>query len=277
MDNRLETNPVSYVTGAVVFTVLICFLAKIPVIADEVKNGISAKSTCTFRIDTDIYSDPKKAPIKHTLTLFTESVYYDFEDGDSGRVTVIDPGRSRIILLDRRRQVKSEVMTEEILRTIDNARVQADAKLSTVTLKDFQKSSNGETVAVVSNDSIEYRSTLYAPTVPDMASQYAEFANWSARLNSVYAPMPPYLRLDLNELIASRDMLPKELTRTSRKGIRQSQLICRLRVNDRLSEDDRSRIARVGAMMAEFSTVPIKDYWNEPVVIQASAAESRKD
>jgi len=235
----------------------------------------NAKPASAFRVDADIYSDPKKAPIKHTLTLFVESVYYDFEDGELGRVSVIDPQRNRIVLLDRQRQVKSEVPTGEILSKIANARVQADAKLSTATLKDFQDLPNGESVAVVSNESIEYRSTLSAPTLPDMAAQYAEFANWSARLNSIYAPMPPYLRLDLNELIASRKMMPKELTRITRKGIRQSQLTCRLQVNDRLSEDDRSKVARAGAMMADFRSVPINEYWNEPAVVQASATNVR--
>jgi len=235
----------------------------------------NAKSASAFRVDADIYSDPKKAPIKHTLTLFAESVYYDFEDGEFGRVSVIDPQRNRIVLLDRQRQVKSEVPTGEILSKIANARVQADAKLSAATLKDFQNLPSGESVAVVSNESIEYRSTLYSPALPDMATQYAQFANWSARLTSIYAPMPPYLRLDLNELIASRKMMPKELTRITRKGIRQSQLICRLQVIDRLSEDDRSKVARAGAMMAEFRSVPINEYWNEPAVVQASATNAR--
>ncbi|MCY2973456.1 MAG: hypothetical protein NTW52_02185 [Planctomycetota bacterium] len=233
------------------------------------------KTANAFRVDADIYSDVKKQPIKHTLTLFSESVYYDFEDGDSGRVTVIDVGRNRIVLLDRERKVKSFVSTEEIQLTIANARVQADAKLSAATLKDFQNLPSGETVAVVSNDSIEYRSTLASPTTPDMSAQYAEFANWSARLNSIYAPMPPYLRLDLNELIASRKMMPKEITRITRKGLRQNQLISRLRVIDRLSEDDRSKIARVGAMMAEFREVSVGEYWHQPAVVSASATEAK--
>jgi hypothetical protein len=102
-----------------------------------------------------------------------------------------------------------------------------------------------------------------SPTAADMAEQYADFANWSARLNSIYAPMPPYLRLDLNELIVSRKMMPKEITRITRKGLRQNQLISRLRIIDRLSEDDRSKIARVGAMMAEFEEIPVGQYWNQ--------------
>ena len=244
-------------------------------VSQDLSKRSQTKSASSFRVDSDIYSDVKKPPIKHTLTLFSDSVYYDFEDGDSGRITVIDAGRNRILLLDRQRKVKSFVSPEEVQLTIANARSQADAKLSAATLKDFQNLPDGETVAVVSNDSIEYRSTLASPTTPEMAAQYAEFANWSARLNSIYAPMPPYLRLDLNELIASRKMMPKEITRITRKGLRQNQLISRLRVIDRLSEDDRSKMARVGAMMAEFREISVDEYWNEAAVVPASATEKK--
>jgi len=109
---------------------------------------------------------------------------------------------------------------------------------------------------------MEYRATLQQPPQPDMAQQYAEFADWSARLNAIYQPnLPPYLRLELNQLISRRQALPSEIKRTTRQGGRQLELTCRLIPVWQLSQDDLAKIARCGAMLAQFKDVSADEYW----------------
>ncbi len=224
-----------------------------------------------FRVNTDIYIDEKKPPIKQTLTLFQEGVYYDFEDINDdvsqGRITVIDPKRGRIVLIDRKRRVKSTLKTKDIQEMVASARVQVDAKLAAASKTEIQTGEGGKEQAVVKNDSLEYRSTMQrsvaSDTAADTAAQFADFADWSARLNAVFPPkLPPYLRLDLNHLIRERNMLPQEIRRLSHQGSRQSTVIARVQPIWAIGNDDATRIARVGLMLADFREVSAAEYWN---------------
>jgi hypothetical protein len=96
-----------------------------------------------------------------------------------------------------------------------------------------------------------------------MSQQYADFADWSARLNAIYAPnLPPYLRLELNQLIARQQAIPNAITRTTRQRGQQMELTSRLIPVWRLSQDDLAKIARCGAMLAQFKDVSADEYWS---------------
>lgn len=225
-----------------------------------------------FRVDTDIYHDNTKAPIKRTLTLFSDGVYYDFEESETGLVTVIDPGRSRIILLNRQRQVKTVLDTKQVQLMVSSARVQADAKIASISKSEIAKTASGIEEAVVQNDFMEYRSSLQQPSQPDMAQQYADFADWSARLNAIYPPsLPPYLRLELNQLISRQQSLPNEIKRITRQRGQYMELTARLIPVWRLSQDDLAKIARCGVMLAQFKDVSADEYWSAKPVLKASA------
>jgi hypothetical protein len=229
-----------------------------------------------FRVDTDIYYDNTKAPIKRTLTLFSDGVFYDFEESDNGLVTVIDPGRNRIILLNRQRQVKTVLDTKQIQLMVSSARVQADAKIATVSKSLIEKAASGIDEAIVQNDFMEYRASLQQPPLLDMSQQYAEFADWSARLNAIYAPkLPPYLRLELNQLIASQHAIPNAIKRTTRERGQQMELTCRLIPVWRLSQDDLTKIARCGSMLAQFNEVTADEYWSAKPIQKASVETTK--
>lgn len=235
-----------------------------------------------FRVDTDIYADNAKAPIKRTLTLFSDGIYYDFEEAEMGLITVIDPSRSRIVLLNRQRQVKATLDTNQVQKMVVNARTQSDAKttakIASISKSQFEKIPNGKEEAVVLNEYMEYRASTQQPNQPDMAHQYFEFANGSAQLNAIYQPkLPPYLRLELNRLIAERDLLPNEIRRITRQGGRQMELTCRIIPIWQLSQDDLVKIARCGAMLADFKEVSSDDYWSQnPVIKTATEASSTR-
>ena len=224
-----------------------------------------------FRIDTDVYRDDTKAPIKRTLTLFSEGVYYDFEEAETGLVTVIDPKRNRIVLLNRLLQVKATLDTKQLQLMVSSARVQADAKIATITNSSFEKLPNGNDIAIVRNDFMEYRATTHQPLQPDMAQQYADFADWSARLNAIYQPkLPPYLRIELNRLIGQQNLLPSEIKRVTHQRGSQLELTARLIPIWRLSEDDLSKVNKCGSMLASFNEISVDEYWSPSTVKKAS-------
>ena len=225
-----------------------------------------------FRIDTDIYLDQTKPPVKRTLTLFFEGTFYDFEEAESGMVTVIDPARNRIVLLNRQRQIKTTLPLQNVQSTVAQARVQADAKITAVIESGYQTEADGRSIAVVKNDFFEYRAVTQPTPHPDIAEQYAAFADWSARLNAIFPPkLPPYLRMDLNRLLADHQAIPSEIQRRTRQGGREMLITCRLIPVWRLSHDDQARIARCGSMLAEFREVQESEYWQASPVVQATA------
>jgi hypothetical protein len=225
-----------------------------------------------FRIRTDIYLDQTKAPIKGTLTLFSDGVFYDFEEADLGLITVVDPVRNRIILLNRQRQVKSTLPLQQIQLTVAQARTQADSKLTAVRDSSYVTERDGVSTAVVKNDFMEYKAKAQSVPQSDIATQYADFADWSARLNAVtQAKLPPYLRMDLNRLIAGHGTIPSEIQRRTYQDGRDVVITTRLIPAWRLSQDDHASIARCSAMIAEFREVPESEYWVHQTVAQASA------
>ncbi len=227
-----------------------------------------------FRVATDIYLDEKKPPIKQSLTLFSQGVYYDLEQSENGLITVIDPKRNRIVLLDRQRMVKSTLMLEQLQTTVLNARPQAGDKISAVRDASYQTQKDGSTIATVANDYIEYRAVTQPAPNPEFAKQFADFADWSSRLNAVTQPkLPPYLRMDLNRIILEHGAIPTEIRRLSRKhqGGKENVVSSRLMTVWQLSQDDHARIARCAAHIAEFREVPEAEYWQSNPVVSASA------
>lgn len=231
-----------------------------------------------FRVDTDIYLDETKPPIKRTLTLFLEGVFYDFEEDGSQQLTVIDPQRNEIVLLNRQSQTKLTLSLDQLRLNVASARVQADAKFTAIRESKYVDSQNGAGSATIRNDFMEYRAITQSVPQTDIATQYAEFADWSARLNAVTQPkLPPYLRMDLNKLVADHAAIPAEIRRRTHQDGREVTIISRHIANWRLSQDDHARIARCGSMRAEFRESSWQEFWSpiETASNTTSASNSR--
>jgi hypothetical protein len=218
-----------------------------------------------FRIDTDIYLDPSEPPVKRLLTLFRGGVYYDFED-DLLQVTMIDPLRERIVLLDRKRQVLCEVSCAELMSDISKAQDEITSKINEMIAnpqiidEDISKKT-----FTMGTEHIQYICKYETPQNKDIVRQYVDFANWSSRLNAVYPPhMMPYVRLQLNDTLAERNALPIDLTLKTIKRMSEQEISCKLLSNWRLSSDDQASITRVGTMLTQFRRVNVQEYFNPP-------------
>ncbi len=66
----------------------------------------------------------------------------------------------------------------------------------------------------VGNDEFFYTATTAKSPVEAAATQFADFADWSARLNAAYPPkQPPYIRIRFNRLLAEHGVLPQRSPR----------------------------------------------------------------
>ena len=210
----------------------------------------------SFRVDTDLYTDLTKPPVKRTLTLFSEGVFYDFGTDNDGLLTVIDPIRGRIVLIDETLQIRAAVDCDRLRQEIDAAAAQTPPEMIEVSTSRWDDTPEGK-VCTVGNPKMEYRCTVVPAQTPDAAEQFASFADWSSRLNAAYAPLPPYLRLRLNAMVAEAGMLPKQITRVA-KG---NQVYAISSPIWQLSVDDRQRIRKAGELMASATEVSPQEFW----------------
>ena len=212
----------------------------------------------SFRIDTDIYTDLKKAPVKQTLTLFRDGAYYDFGSEADGIVTLVQPASQQIVLLDQRQKVRTEISFAGLQTEIDRAAAQAPTAMTSITIQAISDSSEGK-LLTVGNEDLTYACTVEIPPDLKMAEQYAEFADWSSRLNAAYPPnLPPYVRLSLNELVKESRAIPKKITRSAYQHVVYS-------ISNpiwELTAEDNVRIEKVQQMLQQFKSVPVKKFWS---------------
>ncbi len=204
----------------------------------------------SFRIDTDLHFGKSVAPSKQSLTLFSDGVYYDFSKDDPTAITIIDPQRNRIVLLDGKRNIQTTIDMTELSKIVESAKMQANSpdlklliKASEQVVFDDQTST-----CTVGIKQINYVATTQKPPESIIAQQYADFANWSARLNAVHeAQRPPYVRMRLNDELGSRGLIPAEIEiSTTLASGKPSTARCRLIALWLLSRDDQAAIKAVG-------------------------------
>ena len=226
-------------------------------------SSVNGQDSTAFRINTDIYDDESKPPIKTTLTLFSEGVYYDFDDTQSHWITIIDPNHGRIILLDRSRQLRTEIAMERLQASVQSARAVLTAEQEKKLLSQGEIREDEKTREwVLGNSNVEYRCVAIEPEDPKMASLYAEFADWSARLNAMYPPhSPAFLRMELNAALAQRQLIPKTIKRVVNPNGRKSALTAKIIPTWRLSSSDDTAIVRVGSYLVQFKPVTEEEFF----------------
>jgi hypothetical protein len=227
-----------------------------------------------FRVDTEVFAGDEKAPAVETLTIFADARMYDFLLSQQ-EMTVFDPPRGQFTLLDEARRVKATISTQDLMEFtlgLETHAVQSkDALLAFAARPTFETTSeevkeNGQDQVRLSltGKPLEYVALGVKPQRPEAARLYRYFADWYARLNATRAPnLPAGARLALNEELAKRELLPREIIRTTtpdkplaKKEVIKSQHL----VNWTLSGEDRKKIERAHDAMATFKEVSYDEY-----------------
>ncbi len=85
-----------------------------------------------FRIETDVFVNQAKEPAVQTLTIFSGGVVYDFLLTGVEEITVFDRDRNRLVLLDTKRKVKTELTLDRILTYVAQMKTQLSRRGSGV-------------------------------------------------------------------------------------------------------------------------------------------------
>jgi hypothetical protein len=227
-----------------------------------------------FRVDTEVFiGDEKEASIE-TLTIFSNGRVYDFLLHQR-EVTFFDPHGGRFVFLDEQRRLKAGISTQQVLQfAIELEAHAAESKdplfafaarpKFETTFEDVMQNGQSLVRIKLAGKPLEYTALGHKPQHADAARVYRHFADWYARLNATRAGnLPPGARLELNQALAERSLLPLEVTRTipatsplGKKVVTTSRHL----VNWSLSGEDRRRIDDVGTWMASFASVSFDEY-----------------
>ena len=220
-----------------------------------------------FRIETKIYVGDVKEPASETTTLFLGGIVYDFiaeppQIAVFGKPAGGKPGR--FILLDPKNRIKTELSTEQLAGAMDKLRNwagrQTDPFLQFAANPQFKESfESGSGKLVLASYLENYTVTTRRAEHPQALTEYREFLDWYAQLNTlISAGPPPEPRLRLNEALARHKVVPLkvELTRAGEKEPVRAEH----EFTWRLSNDDRARIDEIRASLASYREVPNEEF-----------------
>ncbi|MCU0960932.1 MAG: hypothetical protein MUF48_12575 [Pirellulaceae bacterium] len=233
--------------------------------------------TGEFRIETDVFVDDGKEPAVETLTIFSEGVVYDFLLTGVEEITVFDQQRERLVLLDTKRKVKTELTFDSLLQYVAQMKVQlSEAKREALLAEELEVQSDDAGWLTLTNGEVTYRAEGTRPKYAEAATEYQRFADWYARLNAMReGNPPPFARIRLNAELASRGVVPKTIERTivQQRGLQQKTQTLRSQhlANWRLSQTDRKQIDRAGTYLVSFTDVPFRDYLQLPAAAAANS------
>jgi hypothetical protein len=223
-----------------------------------------------FRVETSVFVGKKKEPVSRNTTYFSAGVVYDFLLAPT-EITVFDPARRRMVLLDPSRQIKAELSTEEILKL--NADMQSVAERSSIPFlkfvarPEFQTEQDEQAGSLtLSSEMLTYRVISQKAKTETAAMQYRRFADWYARMKPLVQPgaMPPAARLELNRRIAANRWIPQQVHRTIRTQTgpirRTTTAHSEHAVRWFLDESDTKRIESARRDLASFKLVSLEEY-----------------
>lgn len=224
-----------------------------------------------FRLDSAVYASSEQDPISRSTTLFHEGVFYDFAGGQTEAI-IFDTAGGRLVLVDWRRRIRTELRAKQLAAFTDQWRRWAESHedpfLRFAAAPRFttrHDPASGE--LALESQWASYRVRLVEPSSPTTAEAYRTFCDAMARLGPMLdgRARPPLLRLALDEEIARRGAVPGEIRLTLRLGRgRDSKGETSLRSTHRLVEslgpDDLERIDRLRGQIESLAPVTLSEY-----------------
>jgi hypothetical protein len=243
----------------------------------------NAGDFCIYsRVFVDKGKKESPPPIE-SVTIFQSGRVYDFLDSPA-EVTVFDPPGNKFVILDTERQLKTEVATSQIDEFVAHLK-DATQKRGIVPLLAFLAEPTFEedfdpTTSELTMKSpwLTYRVKTVSPKLNDASDQYAEYANWQAKLNMLLRPgsLPLFTRLELNKALDRRGLLPTEVSQVRHNGQSGSRRDVTLRAEHRLQwrllDAEQKRVNEAATWLVTFKTVDLGEYQKPYLPKQPEAA-----
>ncbi|MFN9369443.1 MAG: hypothetical protein ACK6CT_11890 [Planctomycetia bacterium] len=242
----------------------------------------AADSGCTMRVESDLFADGASEPVARSLTLFENGVAWDFlelppREGAAAaeqpalqlaEIVLHDPARQRVVVIDPRRDLKTQVETVRLERLSVSlarwARTADDRLVRWAGGPDFDAGlTENEASLELVGPRVRYAVAYEAAPSPEAAGAYREFADTAILLRALLHPggIPPFPRLALNRRLEAAGAIPAEVTLEIDRGLAilpgASRMRCVHRVHPRLLAADGKRIAEAQAHVAAATAVDV--------------------
>jgi hypothetical protein len=236
-----------------------------------VAGGVFAQSAPSlaenFRIETKVFEGKKKEPVSETTTIFCDGVVYDFLKSPAQTAVFRRPSgknAGRFILLNEDHRIRTEISTKRLAGAMVDLRSWAGQQKNEV-LKfaanpEFKESFEPGTGQLVLASHVESYTVETEPVKhPQAASEYREFLDWYAQLNTLLTGSPPpQPRLELNRSLSRHKAIPKTVELTRAGG--GEPLRAEHDFTWMLSQDDMARIEEANAALASYHDVKNEEY-----------------
>jgi hypothetical protein len=245
------------------------------VLQNAIQNTTEIASAQEFRIETDLYLDKDaEKPSSENLTLFSDSIVYDFQLPPQGEtpveVVIYNSQKEEFVLLDPSRKLKCLVTKEKIDEIVAAMRNDAvmQKKIPHLLNPNLTEHFDEETqYLILKNDKLTYRVRGKDAKNSMPMKSYYEFIDQYALLN-VTDPrkIPPFARLEVNSAIKERGWMPRivEFEMEMRPNVfsrkQKLNLMTKHDVIWRLSKTDRKRIENAKDMWSTYASVDLDEY-----------------
>lgn len=229
-------------------------------------NQLSAQE---FRIETELYARSRGETDVRFVTVFTADATYDFRLTDPQETVIYESGLHRITLLSPARKLRTSLQQSDLIEFTAalKANVSESRPLFHFACNPQFKVEIDETAKTVSLTSplLTYRIQAESPKASynDAVNRYQEYADWSARLSAMRAGalhLPPFARIEANQIVARKGWIPSEVERTVTVGSKRQESRTKHVINWIISEQDQKRISRAGDDLVTFRSVPYVEY-----------------
>lgn len=221
-----------------------------------------------FRIDTDIYSDESKPPIQSTQTMFLATKTIEWDDTHR-RLLLVDYLDRSITLADLPAQRKYRLAMSELSERLSRLQAQMTAQENGIWTSSTPPRWTDSGFFELGCERSAYRFKTTPPKAQAMATQYADFADWSVKMHAVNPPYkPPLLRMQLNAYLRAQGELPTEIRLTDLRSdpnrtISSKPVIARLIVQDQLTGQDSDRVGDWEVLASTLKTVSEVEYFQQ--------------
>lgn len=182
-----------------------------------------AGERCEMRVENEIFADRGAAPVAKSLTLFRDGLAWDFLEGDTAddpvEIVLHDPARERVVVIDPRRNIKTQVETLRLERLSVSlatwARRSDDRLIRWAGGPDFDEGRTlHDRTLELAGPRARYEIIFHEAPSPDAAATYHRFADTALLLKSLLHPggIPPFPRLSINKHVAAADGIPASVT-----------------------------------------------------------------
>ena len=213
-----------------------------------------------FRIDTDVYVDPSRPPVASTQTLFLQDRIVDWDDASRSMMRV-DLRSQQVELADFKSQRRFRIDITHLTSRLESLKSQlTPPQLAAWSATKEPVEDQGN--YLLESGNLRYRFRAAVPAHPEMARAYAEFADLSAQVSAVYPPFkPPLLRLQLNDFLGSRALLPIEIQLTDLRSQSKESITARILVQNTLTSQDRQRVKDWDVLIQTLKLVSDSEYF----------------